>query len=77
MWQTIETAPKGKYKQRIMTNEGGKQITRDYFVAPQVLLALNGKAYLTRALPCGRWNGLSEKDTPSHWMEVPTIPSQP
>ena len=74
MWQTIEPAPKGEYKQRIITREDGKQITRDDFVSPQVLLVLDGKAYLTKALPCGRWNGLSEKDKPSHWMEVPEIP---
>ena len=76
MWQTIDTAPKGKYEKRTVMRDG-KQVAFDEFFAPQVLLALDGKVYLTKALPSGRWNGMSEKDRPSHWMAIPEIPKQP
>ena len=74
MWQTIETAPKGKFEERVVTREDGKQIKFSDFVAPQVLLVLDGKVYLTKALESGRWNGFSEKDKPSHWMAIPQLP---
>ena len=73
MWQSIETAPKGKYENRTVLRDGKPVVFSD-FVAPRILLALNGKAYLTAALPDGRWNGMSKKDEPSHWMPIPEIP---
>jgi hypothetical protein len=74
MWKTIDTAPKGKYEKRIVKRDG-KEVSFDDFIAPRVLLALDGKAYLTKALPSGRWEGMSDKDRPSHWMDIPEIPA--
>jgi hypothetical protein len=76
MWQTIDTAPKGKYEKRTVMRQD-KEVAYDEFVAPQLLLALDGKVYLTKALPSGRWNGFSEKDNPSHWMAIPEVPAPP
>jgi len=74
-WQTIETAPKGQYVDNKFMRDD-KEVTMSNFTAPQVLLLLKGHVYLTSALPCGRWNGFSEKDRPSHWCAIPELPSR-
>lgn len=73
-WQTIDTAPKGQYVDNKFMRDG-KEVTMSNFIAPQVLLLLKDQIYLTRALPCGRWNGMSEKDKPSHWCGIPKLPA--
>lgn len=69
-WHPIETAPSGRYIKVPI----GKENERKIFVGKKVLLWLNDRIFLTWKLEDGRWNGLSKKDNPTHWMHLPDAP---
>lgn len=73
-WKTIDSAPKGHFK-KVDVSINGKKGIKEVFIPEKILLFLDGKIYLTWAIEDGRWNGLSKKDEPTHWMPLPDAPT--
>lgn len=69
MWQSIETAPTGKW---IQVKQGDKMVK--HFVREYCHVLLNGKSYWTCMLESKRWNGFSVNDKPNMWHPAPALP---